>query len=323
MFQWFLRKPDRSFAPLKWREVWKYYRMKREYNKPKAEDIPISDEDFEFLLRATRTAREQSKKPAFIFQPHAPVEDSDWDGSMLGSIQIAEANFQWPTIEDERMLPVLQLRIDDLPTAPDRIQKYQYLLVWCGAERSVNFEGDLSRKFLEIAMFKGEKAVLKFAAKHKDKMTIEILPDPNKLRVHGILRGTSISRETNHPNKSPFLPHTIRFDKTDDYVQTADGMHLQFADPADINRLEMLTDQRELTSKQYKQLDESPIHCEQSKLGGWPTWIQYNPEDDPQFEHVLQIASDRNLEMMFGDLGVLYIGMNPQTDEWAAEWACY
>lgn len=64
------------------------------------------------------------------------------------------------------------------------------------------------------------------------------------------------------------------------------------------------------------------------KLGGWPYWVQgveypNCPHCDTTMSHLFQIDSERNISIMFGDMGVGHITQCPQhKDTLAFTWAC-
>lgn len=49
------------------------------------------------------------------------------------------------------------------------------------------------------------------------------------------------------------------------------------------------------------------------KLGGWAAWVQGADSPDPL---IVQIASDEDSNIMFGDMGSLYLNRSPDGNIW-------
>ena len=60
------------------------------------------------------------------------------------------------------------------------------------------------------------------------------------------------------------------------------------------------------------------------KIGGWPSLVQseiFWESDD--FEYAFQIDSIEKANLQWGDGGVIYFGINSQTNDWSFEWQCF
>ena len=74
--------------------------------------------------------------------------------------------------------------------------------------------------------------------------------------------------------------------------------------------------------------EEDGIALAGDKLGGWPHFIQSNeaiidPEDGKEYVHLMQIDSEDNLNYMFGDSGIAFIGYHPdEPEKLAMFWQC-
>ena len=229
----------------------------------------------------------------------------------------------WPMHDDEPMLPLLQIRVSDLPQCPSELREFEYIFIWCAIESSPDMPFELLSELFEMTSNDCDQSeILDFYERNADKISIRYSPDPSVIRVLALPRGSCFEVcESKDPHEI-LNPHVLHAESITDSIDHWDGVYQKFLTPEIAKRCNTLYD-RKLTSHQEKKINQATGNHECVKVGGWPTNLQGVIDFDGKAEFILQITSSRDYGLMLGDLGIIYIGYNKSTNEWLSDWSSY
>lgn len=291
---------------------------------PQNPAVPIYEYEYLELLDIFRIARERSGCLANHLKLSQVLDQPNFLASSFGHISVLPTGYSWPMHEDLPMLPLLQIRVSDLPHCPNKLRAFEYILIWCGIDYSPDMPSDLLNELFKMTSKNfDESKIQAFYERNADRISLQYSPEPSVVRVMTI------------PHKSPFdscesqdpheilKPHLLQIECITDSIDHWDGLYRKFLSSEMHERVDTLHYGRKLTPQQEKKIKESAGNHECIKVGGWPTNLQGVIDFDGEAEFVIQISSQKDSGLMLCDLGIIYIGYNSSTKKWISDWSCY
>lgn len=282
---------------------------------------PPTAQEIERFRAITIDAFKRSARQATLLIPTDPPGADEWQGSYLGDIRVAGPDDQWPVEDGLPMLPLLQLRIADLPQPPESLASMLYLCVWCAQSLTPRYPGELQHEFLEIAMSGTEADVERFRKRHESVLTIEHDTEPDSILVRAITPGAPVRRVQSPEMARCLKPARIEFRQATDYIGQADCAEDDFMTPEDRAFVRDLRSRSTEWFRWYDGVEKLAPNLEETKVGGWPSPFQGQPTFGLGTDFVLQIASHDELGFSFLG-GVVQIARRRLTGGWVTDWTC-
>lgn len=222
------------------------------------------------------------------------------------------------------MLPLLQLHLTDLHERPEQLRDTEYLLIFCGIDALPDMPYELLEELFVLSQKRNsEEHIRAFHARNASRITTRYSPNPDQTSVIAIPRSSPISFVDSQDKHSILKPHRIEFEQVEDTVDTSDLEYALYLSNEEAAIATELTQSRQWSKEFTNELDRVFNKHDDSKLGGWASFIQHNIDFGGHADFVLQISSNKELGLMLGDMGTLYIGYNPKKKTWVTDWACY
>ncbi len=287
-------------------------------------DPMISDEEFHQLKELCILAASISRRNATRFKIGEPVKEPAVPASYFGHINILPLNKKWPRYKRTPMLPLMQLRLSECPSIPDSLTNVEYLLVFCGIDSDLDIPTELFDEFFELSQKWNAKFLARaFYKRNASKIHTVHSANLDRVLVIPVPKGTPTSEVESQDQHSILRPHSIEIESFIDIICTTESRHMDLHQANDKSVVNELTQHRRWTQAQHQVIEDVFQNYKGSKLGGWPTGIQHYIDFDGEADFVLQIASNKELGLMMGDLGILYIGYNTKKKTWVSDWSCY
>lgn len=285
---------------------------------------PLTSQEVEALQQALITACRRAVRPCTVLMPAAHAGDeASWSSGLLGAVRAGVPGESWPMEDELPMIGLFQIRTDELLDRPKSLEDVAYLRVWCGEQRWPRYPGALQREFLEIAMSGNMAAVTAFADKHAAHLTIDRDLDLDRICIRPITLGSEIV-PLQTPDPDPILkPLRMVTCLAQDHPGMADLLPLEFMSDEEREPVQRILDTHEWSDSLDEEVARAAPNLFKTKVGGWPSPVQGQPDFGEQTEFVLQITGEPECGLGILDDGVLYIFRNIANGNWGADWTCH
>jgi hypothetical protein len=249
-----------------------------------AESPQLSGEEKQRIIDEAFAQIDQHLRKASIAQVGGFRPPKDPTSSWFGGVNMAAAGESWPTNEGRPMMPLIQIRVDELPYIPPPLSSVALVTVFIGPD-----ELPASQRTADGWTWpsNGEGWSLRTYENLDDLVPIEP-PDVD----------------------FPIKPFPIRWHLAegegpdwDDATQLIDASRF----------LDAQGDDDSLFHDRYH-------NSEQTKVGGWPALIQ--SDLDTKGDFVFQIGTETKANWSWGDRGIGYFLLDVDGN-WQLTWQCY
>lgn len=206
-------------------------------------------------------------------------ESSASGDSWFGRVTLAAADERWPIAEGRPMMPLLQLRQDELPYVPEALKPFALITVFLATDA----EGRGIYPSYHISTENGEGWLLRAYTRLDGLLPLEPPTSP-----------------------VPIKPRPIIWESVNDDFPCWEDLTEEAPEGLELNNRALY----DLVGR------ELPTY-EQTKVGGWPTCIQSSIELFDGY--LLQIGTEDDAEWMWGDDGTAYLSLDEEGDwyiEW-------